>query len=291
MPRETPSIERIRQNPTLYPLAFDVVSECFTDLKWHSHADSPDSSQAFALSAFVPLLRFEDRNEILERFVTSAFPAIPSRADRSWHVTPEYTNRDLLGETGAGMPTNVDILLVADDVVVCVESKFRVDALEGFGKCGQATSGDCAGFHGTGSDAKCGGDASCRLTAQDGRRNPRRYWESAQGQFRDEVFAEQSPSQVCPLRDTYQLMRNYLTASELARRCGKPYFGVVGIVPKARASALTEGVRQFRDEVLLPENADRVSAVDYEDYIAVLDSGTADARALAVFLSQILRHA
>jgi hypothetical protein len=176
------------------------------------------------------------------------------------------------------------VLLLADDAAMCVESKFRVDALEGFGKCSQATSGDCKGFHGHGSDAKQNTDVWCRLTVKDGYRDPRKYWELGCGHFRDEIFLEQRPSQVCPFRDTYQLMRNYLTASELARQCEKSYFGVIGVVPEARADAIVKGVRQFKEEVLLPENVDRVAAVLYEDYIEVLDSGSTDAKMLADFL-------
>ena len=287
MTRRRPSLQAISENPTLCPLAFAVVTERFSGLKWHSHADSPDSSQAFVLSAFIPLLTFADKDAIIEQFVASMFPTIPPRADRSWDITPEYTNRELLGETGAGMPTNIDMLLTADDVVICVESKFRVDALEGFGKCGQATSGECRGFHGAGSDAKNGTDASCRLDVQDRRRDPRKYWEVARGHFRDEVFAEQTSSQVCPFRDTHQLLRNYLTASAFAETEEKSHFGTVGIVPRARTKAIFEGVDKFR-ALLLPEDAERVAAVNYEDYIAVLDEGSDDAKALAGFLRGLL---
>jgi hypothetical protein len=287
MTRTAPSLAAIRQNPTLHPLAFSLVAERFPNLKWHSHADSPDSSQAFALSAFVPVLTCADKDAILERFVTRALPLIPPRSDRAWRITPEFTKPELLGETGAGVPTNVDILLEAADAVVCVESKFRVDAREGFGACSQATSHACRGFHGSCSDTR-GGSASCRLAVKDGRRQPRKYWELGIGQFRVEALAEQTSSQVCPYRDAYQLMRNYLTACELARRDGKPFFGVIGIVPEANSREVKSGVRLFQNKVLLPENADRVAAFMYEDYIAVLNGGSAEAKEFAKFLTPLL---
>jgi len=282
-----PSTEAIRNNQTLHPLAFTLVQERFPDIKWHSHADSPDSSQAFALSAFVPLVGMSDKDSILDRFVTSALLTIPPNGERTWEVIPEFVQRDLLGETGLGVPTNVDVLLVADDVVVCVESKFRVDALEGFGRCSQFTSGTCLGFHGTGSDTK-GTDSPCRLGVRDGRRDARKYWELGQRYFRDEVFAEQKPPEVCPYRDNYQLMRNYLLAAEYANRESKPYFGVIGIVPSSRSSALAGGVERFKAQMIPEANATQVNCVAYEDYIEVLAAGSDDARQLAAFLESLL---
>lgn len=283
-----PPLDRIEANPTLSPLAFRVVRQRFPDLKWHSHADDPRSSQAFALSAFVPVLALPDKNAVLERFVTTALPHIPERADRTWDVIPEFVQPELLGETGAGIATNVDALLVADDAVVCVESKYIVDAAEGFGKCSQFTNGVCHGFHGEGSDTK-GTNASCRLSIKDGRREPRFYWSLGRGQFRDAVFAPQHSSQACPYRDTYQLMRNYLLAFALAKRDNKPYFGVIGIVPRARRTAIAEGVQRFQERVLLPENIHRVAAVDYEDYVEVLADGSYEAKELGAFLRALLR--
>ena len=287
MARKAPTLEAIESNPTLHPLAFKLVEERFPDLVWHSHADAPNSSQAFALSAFVPLLTLPDRDAILETFVTSVLPSVEPRADRSWHLIPESRQPELLGETGAGTPTSIDILLQAADAVVCVESKFKVDALEGFGVCGQATSEACRGFHGPCSDTR-GSSAWCRLGVKDGRRAPRKYWEAANGQFRGDALAEQTNSQVCPFRDIFQLMRNYLTASELARASGQPFYGVIGIVPEAKSGAISAGVRRFQNKVLLPENANRVAAVDYEEYFAILDGGSAEARGLADFLRALL---
>lgn len=287
MTYRVPTIEQIGQNPTLHPLALELVRGRFPGLKWHSHADSPDSSQAFALSAFLPLLTFEDGDTVVERFVSTTLPAVEHRADRRWDLVPEFTRPVLLGETGAGVPTNVDILMLSDDAVVCVESKFRVDALEGFGRCGQFTNGACRGFHGSGSDISGGGSA-CRLAVPDGRRAARLYWELGRGHFRDQVFEEQEPSSVCPFRDTYQLMRNYLLAAAFAEETGRPYYGVIGLVPKARRTAIASGVDRFRDEVLQRQFADRVVATNYEAYLDVLSGSSAEAGDLAAFLARLL---
>jgi hypothetical protein len=74
----------------------------------------------------------------------------------------------------------------------------------------------------------------------------------------------------------------------LARRDGKPFFGVIGIVPEANSREVKSGVRLFQNKVLLPENADRVAAFMYEDYIAVLNGGSAEAKEFAKFLTPLL---
>ena len=283
---DQPPVESIRANPTLHPDAFRLVVERFP-LKWHTHADSSASSQAYALSAFVPVLEFADKDAIIERLVSTALPHIPHRGDREWTLIPEYEDRELLGETSGGVPTNVDILLVSDDVVVCVESKYLVDARHGFGGCSQFSSKVCLGYYGSGSDTK-GTDAWCRLSIPEGRRGGRLYWSLGEPHFRREVLAEQGPEQACPYRDVYQLMRNYLFASELARRGGKPYYGVIGIVPRIRNAAMRIGVDRFQARVLRPEFSSRVIAYDYEDYITILDIGSEPASRLASFLRERL---
>lgn len=266
----------------MHPDALRLVLERFP-LKWHSHADSPESSQAYALSAFVPVLEFSDKDTIIERLVNSALPHIPRRDDREWTMIPEFEQRDVLGETGAGVPTNVDILLVSDDAVVCVESKYLVDARQGFGGCSQFASNVCLGYYGPGSDTR-GTDGWCRLSLPDGRRGARTYWSLGERYFKREVFSPQEATQACPYRDVYQLMRNYLFASELARREGKPYFGVIGIVPRIRKAAIRDGVERFRTSVLRSVFSSFVTAYDYEDFIDILQLGSEDSKRLARFL-------
>ena len=281
-----PTLAAIRDNPTLHPRAVALVRERFPRLKWHLHADSPDSSQAFALSAFLPVLEFPDKDQILDAFVTHALPIIPSRADRSWDVLPEYSSPRLMWESGKGEPTAIDILLVAEDAVVCVESKFRVDSRQGWGKCSQPPR-LCNGFHGPGSDWK-GTAAGCRLELPDGDRGPRLYWQVARRYFREEVLVEQIPPAVCPFLSDYQLMRNFLFAARYAEEAAMPCFGGIGIVPAARAAPLAAGVERFKRELLLPGAAERLAVASYEDYVALLGAASAEEQELASFLAGLL---
>jgi hypothetical protein len=287
--RRKPTLAAIRDNPTLHPRAFALAQERFPRLDWHFFAQSPDSSQAFALSAFLPVLEFPDKDLLLERFVTAALPGIPPRLGRTWGVHPEYSDPVLLGESGRGEATSVDILLAADDAVVCVECKFRVDARQGWGRCSQPPR-LCEGFHGPGSDRK-GTTASCRLEVPDGHRGPRLYWRAARGHFRDEVFALQRPGDVCPFGDEYQLVRNYLLAARCAERGGMAHFGVIAMAPAARAAPLVQGIELFRRAIVLPGGASRVAFVAFEDYVDLLARGSTEGEALATFLTACLATA
>ncbi len=250
------------------------------------YAHTPGSSQALALSAFVPLLEFADKNELLEEFVTGALATVPPRAGRVWEVAPECSDRVLLGESGRGEATTIDVLLVADDAVVCVECKFRADARQGWGRCSQPPR-LCHGFHGPGSDRK-GTSAYCRLEAADGHRGPRRYWHAAAGLFRDEILVPQSLGDVCPFFEDYQLVRNYLFAARHAECTGRAWFGVIGLVPEAGSARVALGVERFRLSTVRPEGSARVALATYERYLDVLACGSPDARRLAVFLRAIL---
>ena len=127
-----------------------------------------------------------------------------------------------------------------------------------------------------------------RLQRPDGNRGPRYYWELARGHFREEVLAQQTPTEVCPFWRDYQLMRNYLFAAECARQAEKAYFGVIGMAPSARSKPLASGVERFQDSLLLPANAARIAFVSYESYVDLLASGSAEARELAAFLRALL---
>jgi hypothetical protein len=284
--RRKPTQVAIGANPTLHPRAFAMVQQRFPDLEWHFYAQSPDSSQAFALSAFLPVIEFPDRDLLIEQFVAGALPGIPPGGQRVWRVVPEYSDPVLLGESGYGEATSVDVLLVAHDVVVCVECKFRVDARQGWGTCSQPPR-LCEGFHGEGSDRK-GTSALCRLEAADGHRGPRSYWRAARGRFRDEVLASQQPGDACPLLEGYQLVRNYLFAARYAESTGRPHFGVVGIAPAARSAPLVAGLERFKHEILLPEEGGRVAFAPWEKYVEVLACGSPPARELAAFLTGLL---
>jgi hypothetical protein len=283
--RRRPTLAAIRENPTMHPRAFALAQVMFPHLKWHLFADSPRSSQALALSAFLPVLEFPDKDAILEEFVTRSLPGIRPVVGRPWEVMPEYERPELLGETGRGEPTRVDILLVAPDAVVCVEAKHRVDARQGWGGCKQPPR-LCEGFHGPGSDRK-GSGAWCRLELPDGHRGPRLYWHIARDRFREQVFAAQATGDICPYLRDYQLVRNYLFAAELAGREGKSDHGVIGIAPAARLGPLAAGFERFTRDLLLPP-ADRVAVTSFEGYAALLAAGSRQAQELARFLHALL---
>jgi hypothetical protein len=285
--RRRPTQAAIGANPTLHPRAFALVRDRFPDLEWHFYAHSPDSSQAFALSAFLPVIEFPDRDLLLEQFVTAALPsAVPPGGARVWRVLPEYSDPILLGESGYGEATSVDVLLVAHDAVVAVECKFRVDARQGWGRCGQPPR-LCEGFHGEGSDRK-GSPAACRLEAADGHRGPRHYWRVARPHFREQVFRAQAPGDVCPFLEGYQLVRNYLFAARYAATTNRPYFGVIGVAPGARSAPLLGGVERFKHEILSAEEGSRAGFVRWEKYLEMLACGSSPAKNLAAFLSELL---
>jgi hypothetical protein len=270
----------------MHPRALALAQARFPRLKWHLFADSPRSSQALALSAFLPVLEFPDRDVILEEFVTRSLPVIAPRARRSWEVIPEYERPELLGETGGGEPTRVDILLVAPDAVVCVEAKYRADAQQGWGGCVQPPR-LCEGYHGPGSDRK-GSRASCRLEFPDGHRGSRLYWHVARDRFREQVFAPQTAGHICPYLRDYQLVRNYLFAAEFARWEGKSEHGVIGLAPSERLDRLAAGVERFTRDVLQPALVGRVAVASLEGYAAILAASSGQAQDLARFLGSLL---
>jgi hypothetical protein len=135
--------DRIRNSPALYPGVAASLGPCFP---WHVHAGSARSSQALCLSAWYPLKAVEARHAAIERLLVAALPALAPRAGREWEISVEISRPRLLGE-GGGQPTSIDVLLEADDAVVCVESKYLSDAAAGFGRCSQFPEA-CRGFHG-----------------------------------------------------------------------------------------------------------------------------------------------
>jgi len=216
-------------------------------IRWHS-PEAEASSQVFCISAFGRLRSLPDGVQILNQLFATTLPNVPPAT--RWDLTFEYVDRDVLGETGQGTATNIDVYCVSPQAVVCIESKFLFDANEGFGGCGQFRAGDCAGFHGQGSDRKTPKVPSlCRLEVQDGKRDPRKYWQLGRAYFRDEVFREQRAGESCPLAmSNYQLMRNFLFAATTAG-AGQE-FGVVAMVPEKTATTVTTQVAAFQADVL-----------------------------------------
>jgi hypothetical protein len=134
---------------------------------------------------------------------------------------------------------------------------------------------NCSGNHEVGSDLKPSTEAlraACRLTVQDGRRTPRRYWELAPSIFQDWVCA--IPARPCPFAGTsYQLMRNVAFAFAWARERKLPYYGlVVTIVDSSPSSATLRSQIADVRTMLLPEVAQRVGVISYEQIAGLLDA-------------------
>ena len=210
MYREGDSVRDASDYPLLYSGVYDAVMAHRLTFPWHRYATSPHSSQAFCLSAFVPLWSLPAADAVLDDFVHRALPALPFH-ERRWTVKVEFESPKTLGETGGAHPTSIDVLLEADDLVVCMESKFLSDAAEGLGKCRQPREGACKAFHGRGSDPS-NAEAWCHLDVRAG--DPRPYWRLAQQYFTKDALSEQTAQERCPLLDTYQLLRNFLFAAE-----------------------------------------------------------------------------
>jgi hypothetical protein len=257
--------ERIRRNPVLYPGVADRLGPGFA---WHTHAGSPRSSQALCLSAWVPLAGLEARHGVIEWLLTRRLPALPPRAGRRWVVAVEVERPEVLGE-GGGQPSSIDVLLEADDAVVCVESKSLSDAAAGFGRCSQVPAA-CRGYHGPGSDVAGGSRALCRLGVRDGRRQARRYWQVAERLFAERALAPQEPDETCPLNRSYQLARNLFFAAECARLQSKPHFAALGLAPAATAEVIERQVADFQRDVLGIEHAGRVAVAHYETLVGNL---------------------
>jgi hypothetical protein len=278
--------ERVTANKTLY--AHALTSDDKPDrFPWHKSAHEEHSSQVFCVSAFGTLRHLLRRDVIVAQLLTPLFPEVATAArPRQWRIKLEEECPALLGESGARQPTSIDAFLTSSREVVCIESKFRSDASDGFGRCSHAREGRCRGFYGPGSDT-AGSLAWCRLENWDGLRAPRLYWSLAKAFFQPDVFRLQHDGETCPLRlSNYQLMRNFLFAAASAEQLGCPFFAVLAIAPRRMAKVIEEQAFQFRDRILLPQFQDRVRTVHYEQYIEILNRSGDDAVGLGSFLSE-----
>ena len=281
-------LNRILKNPTLHPHA---LSEGERDprFKWHRDAASPRSSQVLCVSAFGTLRRLTVRNTVIDRFLAGATPDYrPGECPPQWSIKLEYEQSELLNERGGRQATSIDVLLASSKAVFAVEAKFVSDAKMGFGSCGQFSRSNCAGFYGPGSDLKTHSPVWCRLERWEGNRSPRTYWSLGKEYFRPEVFRIQSKGSACPMRNgNYQLMRNFLFSAVFAHRIGVDMHGVVTIAPAATSSLLTEQIEAFKAQILLPEYANRITHVTYEQYAASLRAtGDSCSEELAEFIEQ-----
>ena len=254
-----------------------------TNIPWHTHAASPQSSQTFCVSAFGPLIEHGISDQICSELAERSFNGW-KHCDGRWKIYLEFSDRLLLNEM-VGTPSQIDVLLVGPDSAITVESKFVVDALAGLGCCGKFRDNSCKGFYGAGSDAKSPA-TWCVLERWDGGRSPRLYWTLGRSYFKSSVFLEQKDGESCPLRGSnYQLMRNFLLAAAYAQKNKKKQFGTLVICPRAYSETLASQVKSFREDILLPEYADKVSLLYYDDYMKILrESGDERFLKIAEFL-------
>ena len=154
-------------------------------------AEAPHHRRCSASQPSARLRSLPDGVQVLNQLFAATLPNIPPATH--WDLTFEYVDRDVLGETGQGTATNIDVYCVSPQAVVCIESKFLYDANDGFGGCGQFNAkGTAPGSMAYGSDRKTANcQAMCRLEVQDGKRDPRKYWQLGRAYFQDEVFREQ----------------------------------------------------------------------------------------------------
>ena len=266
--RENKGWTRAQKNPTYLAGALTEVEG--QRIRWHS-PEAPASSQVFCISAFGKLRSLPDRAAILNRLFAEIVPNIPPATH--WDLSFEYVDKDVLGETGLGTPTNIDVYCVSPRAVVCIESKFLYDAEEGFGGCGQLSNGDCAGFHGPKSDRKTGTSTHCRLEIQDGERNPRRYWQLGRAYFDDAVFQGQKIGDTCPFATSnYQLMRNFLFAATTAGDARQ--FGVMAMVPEKKGAKVMAQVKAFQEAVLSKRYRQHINVGAYDALATMLMQST-----------------
>lgn len=271
----------VRQNPTLYPQA--LLPNEGEQLHWHADANQPHSSQVFCVSAFGTLRHLPSKDQVVQRLL--GLPEPQPAGTPAWSIELEAERPDLLTEHGTVQASSVDALLKSKAGIFCLESKFLVDAMAGFGGCSQPKD-KCAGFYGPGSDLKTKTKAWCRLEVWDGDRSPRSYWSLGKAYFRESVYAKQSSGEKCPFDGpNYQLMRNFLFAAAMAQREKLPSFGAVAIAPAKKSGKVEKQVESFRTTILQPEFGSCVRLVTYERLIEFLrDTGEVGAVTLASFL-------
>jgi hypothetical protein len=274
----------------LYPEAAAYVAEHWAPGRLEARSKSIRSSQALCVSVLITLRQRPPgpRAAICAAICNEAGLVMPMHAPPTIDAEiREY--RELLGEIGGGTPTALDGLITSTQAVLTIESKFTERE---FGSCGQIKPNklkpadprfdfkrpdkrlaNCTGMHSAGSDEKRTtqpAGAACRLTVQDGKRRPRRYWDIAPHLFLPSVLAT---PQRCPFStDTYQLMRNMAFAHEWAGEQRLNWFGfLVAIVDAApKASELRARVAAFK-KLLKTDVRDRAGIVSYERLADLLD--------------------
>jgi hypothetical protein len=270
--------ELVKANPSY--LAGALSESEGQAIRWHSPS-SARSSQVFCISAFGSLRHLPDDQDIVQALLTRHFPDLGLTGP--WKLTLEYSDRQVLDESGRVTPTSVDVFCRSASSAVCIESKFVADALEGFGSCGQFPN-QCHGFYGPGSDKKTRTSANCRLETADGSRGARSYWQRGRAFFQEDVFVEQRLGEACPFRGpSFQLMRNVLFAAS----SGAPAWATLAIVPNIASSVVREQAATFRQQVLRPEYRTHLAVSAYEELIDLLSASRFDdSQQLSQFLAR-----
>jgi hypothetical protein len=270
--------KQVQRNPTYRAGALTEAEG--VRIRWHSPL-SEQSSQVFSVSAFGSLRHLADGQEILQKLLTRHFPKVGLNGP--WELVLEHSDRRVLDESGPVTPTSLDVFCLSESSAICIESKFIVDAREGFGPCSQFPK-NCGGYYGAGSDLKTSTAASCRLEVADGSRGARSYWRKGKSRFRESVFATQVSGQVCPFRGpNFQAMRNMLFAASSARAA----WATLAIVPDRMGDVLRAQASAFREQILLPDYSDRLAVATYEDLIELLRASAFDeSRKLGAFLAE-----
>ena len=262
------NVAGIREN--LFSSAHQSIPD-WARFHWHrsrsgtADADLPTSSQAFCISTWGTAaskdgigvrsaLALVLKDDLLDSWLTGTEMG-------DFHL--EFVDRLLLGEEGAGNPTNLDAVWEFPEVTLVVESKL----LESFGPCTQVRGGHCSGVYGPGSDLKNHTDAACRLTVSDGARRPRRYWDVLEG-----IGYSPAAGQPCPFAGPgFQVMRVITAAAELARQ-RRTDWRVVFAYPETFAPEPGLTIDRVR-ELLPPEMQSRILTLDYEDLVGQLLAG------------------
>jgi hypothetical protein len=107
------------------------------------------------------------------------------------------------------------------------------------------------------------------LEIQDGKRDPRQYWQLGRAYFEDAVFQEQRFGDTCRLAESnFQLMRNFLFAATTAGDARE--FGVVAMVPEKTGDKVKGQLLAFQQGVLSEPYRSRINVSTYDSLAGML---------------------
>ncbi len=262
----------VREN--IFPTARALVRDWDT-FRWHRNtftkevdADVPWSSQALCLSVWGTVASSEGADVRLAVGRACDDPLVAKAIeDAVGGVTPELVEPVLLNEMG-GEPTNLDVVVEVDSLIVVIESKLS----ERLGGCGQLKKKHCSGIYGPGSDLKYRTPAPCRLTIPDRARTARSYWTVMDALAGGPFAPVGSP---CPFKGPgYQVMRTIASAARLGELRRKDW-RVVFAFPFSLGGTTLADVAAVQNR-LKSEHRARVGSLDYDTLAAALVAGGSD---------------